>query len=506
MLMHITGGQPARGEEILSIRYRNTSNGGRRNIFVEDGLMLFVTEYHKGYAASGTSKVIHRYLPREVGELLMYYMWFAMPMQHRFEAQVLSAKRIQPFLWSSQADVDGKKWTSERLKRALVQASEVGMGTTLTISSYRQVAIAMARKYMRGFEFDDGSANEKGEEDELEADEAGCWWSEEDEVIDLQAGHGTHVAGMVYARGIEEASDTVMSMRGKFRRTSQQWQRFLRFASALGSDGECGSTERSGKRKREAAEAGWEEAERRRWMERWGKMRRVNIHDELEKLMGPEAGFGGIQEEAITAIFGGRSRVLAVMGTGAGKSLTFMLPAAWEEAKTTIVVVPMTALRADMKRRCDETKIRCAEWDSRRPPETASIVLVTPESAVTKGFRSFLNRLQGSHRLDRIVIDECHTILDSGEDFRPKVLELRQLMSIGCQMVMLTATLPPQEEDEFFRRMGLHTVRALTFRARTTRGNIQYRVRPWDGKEEVVVQEAQRLAQRYADPEGKTVI
>jgi hypothetical protein len=48
VLMHVTGGQPARSTELLSIRYCNTATGSRRNIFVEKGLVVYVTEYHKG--------------------------------------------------------------------------------------------------------------------------------------------------------------------------------------------------------------------------------------------------------------------------------------------------------------------------------------------------------------------------------------------------------------------------------------------------------------------------
>lgn len=70
-LMHITGGQPARGPEILSIRHRNTVQGGHRNLFIEDGMVVFVTRYHKGYEVTGDVKIIHRYLPREVGELVV---------------------------------------------------------------------------------------------------------------------------------------------------------------------------------------------------------------------------------------------------------------------------------------------------------------------------------------------------------------------------------------------------------------------------------------------------
>ncbi|KAJ6082793.1 hypothetical protein N7467_006928 [Penicillium canescens] len=63
--IHVSGGQPARAPELLSIRHCNTDSGGRRNVFIEDGLVAFVSQYHKGFYASNDTKVIHRYLPRE---------------------------------------------------------------------------------------------------------------------------------------------------------------------------------------------------------------------------------------------------------------------------------------------------------------------------------------------------------------------------------------------------------------------------------------------------------
>jgi hypothetical protein len=37
-------------------------------------MVIYVTEYHKGYSISGSVKIIYRYLPREVGELIVYYI------------------------------------------------------------------------------------------------------------------------------------------------------------------------------------------------------------------------------------------------------------------------------------------------------------------------------------------------------------------------------------------------------------------------------------------------
>jgi hypothetical protein len=41
---------------------------------VDDGMVVFATSYHKNYQHSKTKKPIQRYLPEEVGELLVYYL------------------------------------------------------------------------------------------------------------------------------------------------------------------------------------------------------------------------------------------------------------------------------------------------------------------------------------------------------------------------------------------------------------------------------------------------
>lgn len=67
-------------------------------------------------------------------------------------------------------------------------------------------------------------------------------------------------------------------------------------------------------------------------------------------------------------------------------------------------------------------------WERRRPPDEASIVLVTPESAITPEYYSFLNRLRIVRRLDCIVIDECHVMLPGSADFRPAMWRLGELI------------------------------------------------------------------------------
>ncbi|KAK7178346.1 hypothetical protein PSPO01_15608 [Paraphaeosphaeria sporulosa] len=194
VLMHMTGGQPARGLEIMSIRHSNTVKGGHRNVFIKDGKVVFVTRYHKGYQVSGDVKIIHQYLPREVGELVVYYLWLVLPFQQRMEALVWEKEAMSSHMWP--ADPNGRKWMTDRMREALKRETSVGLSQPLTIPAYREIAIGISRRFLRG-----STAFQQEEGDESEA------WNEENTaglIADLQAGHTAHVAGMVYARGIME--------------------------------------------------------------------------------------------------------------------------------------------------------------------------------------------------------------------------------------------------------------------------------------------------------------
>lgn len=137
----------------------------------------------------------------------------------------------------------------------------------------------------------------------------------------------------------------------------------------------------------------------------------------------------------------------------------------------------MDVVMGDMMDRCKTLDISCAEWRSDRPPGPVSVVFVTPESAMTKRFQNYLEALRVTAQLDRIVVDECHTILEGSRAFRPRLRELGQLGLVGVQMVYLTATLPPSREETFFDLINARRVDVSLIRAPTTRRNVAYMVR-----------------------------
>ncbi|KAF2812022.1 uncharacterized protein BDZ99DRAFT_383412, partial [Mytilinidion resinicola] len=147
----------------------------------------------------------------------------------------------------------------------------------------------------------------------------------------------------------------------------------------------------------------------------------------LKALVGKKAEFWGVQRPVLKAIIHYKSPVVAIIGIGGGKSVLFILPALYLTG-VTVVVMLLVLLQEDIKSCCNKAGIGCAQ-----------VVLVTPELAVGKAFGNFINRQQLIERLDRIIINECHVILDLVGGWRSRILALRNLVIIETQLVYLTA-------------------------------------------------------------------
>lgn len=191
----------------MALQHSNTAQGHHRGIFSEDGLIGTVTSYHKGYNITGSTKIIHRYLPKEISELLVYYLWLVLPFWQKLD--VLVHKRKDPpstFVWPKGTG----SWDSNRLSKVIAREADVYLHTKLNILTYRRLAIAISRQHLScgGFKRDYGI-------DKRLADE--------------QATHGSWVAGTMYARGLEEAPGHVKMRSMEYRAVSRAWHSFLGF-------------------------------------------------------------------------------------------------------------------------------------------------------------------------------------------------------------------------------------------------------------------------------------
>jgi hypothetical protein len=212
LLIHITSGQPARGTELLSLQHCNTAQGHHRSIFIEEGLISTVTSYHKGYNITGSTKIIHRYLPKEVSELLVYYLWLILPFSQKLDILVYNhVASPSAFLWPK----GNESWKASRLTTVLQKEGKTHFNAPLSILIYRHIAIAISRQRLPS----GGSKRDYGVDRKI---------------ADEQATHGTWVAGTVYARGLQEAPGHIKMRSIEYRAVSREWHSFLGFRVYLG--------------------------------------------------------------------------------------------------------------------------------------------------------------------------------------------------------------------------------------------------------------------------------
>lgn len=177
-----------------------------------------------------------------------------------------------------------------------------------------------------------------------------------------------------------------MRSREQFRKVSMQWHRFFGFRAA-------DRTERLGEKRIRARIFDHKREEIRQ--KRFSRLHRINIKGQLEQMIGPSAAFRGLQEPVIRAVARGEWPIIQIIPTGSGKSLTFILPAYCTPDGVTVVVTPLVSLQDDIVGRCIKLGIDAYVWKSREVQRAALLVFVTPESAVSKGFRMFVERMYG---------------------------------------------------------------------------------------------------------------
>lgn len=219
-------------------------------------------------------------------------------------------------------------------------------------------------------------------------------------------------------------------------------------------------------------EAGLLEAD---WVAALGTLERVFKHKSLRTG----------QERVIRAALEGHD-VLAVMPTGAGKSLTYQLPAI-SAAGLTIVVSPLIALMKDQVEGLQTRGVNAALLNSTLSDaeqrqllaslERLKLLFVSPERLFNAAFQTAIQRVT----LSRLVIDEAHCVSQWGHDFRPEYRRLGEARVLlgNPPVTAVTATATKGVQLEILEVLGAgEAVQIVTGFDRT---NLAYRVIPVPG-------------------------
>ena len=435
---------------------------------------MIVIGYNKTRSTNGKDKLIARFLPEDIGDLLVKYLTLVRPAEG-FIAEQIECDGFENYEKMLFTDYE-RAWDGKRLSEIFMREMNESGPASMGFQEYRQIANLWMKKDLKEIKL-------------------------EEDVLDHQSGHNSETGAKRYAITSEDMDSLTPEKPLAFFHASQQWHRLLGFkikgvemrrmikkgveksekeGNIPTGGGEIAAMVKSG------IETGLREVRRnfqtRRFKEEnWGSFTTASVSSKslkaLRKFYGDKrAMFKSPQQgKALQMIIDGKKDVLAILPTGGGKCLLFFLPTLMEPGMTTVVIVPLIAVTDDLRDRCVKAKISCANWDPHsRYDEQCDLLFVAVEQAVEPAFLNHLQIMHGMGILKRIVMDEAHVSL-THRNFRPDMEKLVIVMrTVPVPVLLLTATMPPSMELDL--RIALACSVWEVIRAETTRPEIGYEV------------------------------
>jgi ATP-dependent DNA helicase RecQ len=190
------------------------------------------------------------------------------------------------------------------------------------------------------------------------------------------------------------------------------------------------------------------------------------------------------QQLAVIESIIARKDTLALLPTGAGKSICFQVPTIFQRG-ICVVISPLIALMQDQVKDLVSKDLKAVYLGSQLSPYEESIVFkdiaakkyqfiyCSPEKLAQKYFQTLLSTLP----IQLFAIDEAHCISQWGYDFRPSYRKLDFLKKTfpGIPILAMTASAIPLVQKDMLKQLGLEDANVVT--DQFLRPNLSYQVR-----------------------------
>lgn len=214
----------------------------------------------------------------------------------------------------------------------------------------------------------------------------------------------------------------------------------------------------------------------------------------LKKYFGYD-NFRSGQEKVIESILNNRD-TLAIMPTGAGKSICFQVPALLFEG-VTLVVSPLISLMKDQVDTLNELEVPATYINSslsnieveerifNASQGDFKLIYVAPERLESQAFCSLVKTLN----ISLIAIDEAHCVSQWGHDFRPSYRQVDSFIkTLDTRPVVTAFTATATEEVKYDIIRLLQLNRPAVFTTGFDRENLTFSVIRGENKREYILQ------------------
>lgn len=350
-------GQQARRVEFVGLRWRNTSLE-TRNLYLHDGQMLFIIQYHKSMNMVNASRWPARFLLPEVAQLVAQFLILIQPFRRSLQQNVAIPEAVSDYLWSRGRE----SWHPDRVTETVVETGQRLLGKKIHIRAWRQLTVGIAIK-----KFSTGAASlwaKENDTQELGEMEEGELEGSMAAVFHWQASHTPRTGNQIYGGSVNFRGALTDAGLQEFRRASEMWHQLLRdplgftatespshaprrglmqtgMPSVRSQPGptpwewdsvtpsQSSTTVPKKRRRPDSDESPIVRRVARRHAPRRGRLRwsMDETSQVLQRMYGAQAQYRSPeQERALQYIVAGAGQVVAILGSGEGKSLLYFLP------------------------------------------------------------------------------------------------------------------------------------------------------------------------------------